>query len=326
MLTCQWCGTTYEDAGSIDSTDNGFWCELCDGFTFYNKSEYERRRLLLLLEDKQAKDISHFPSSPLPRLCKQLSPLRYPGGKSRLIDYLYSRLCQEQMDTFIEVFAGGASLGLSLLDAGIIKHLILNDKDPSVYAFWHTILNHPQELISRLQGDFPTHDDLAAAKEYLSVTSDPTPELAWSFLLANRLSYSGIIKANPQGGKNGSNKALLARWNPQKLVKRILHIHSMAEHIELFNEDACTFLEEDAWWGRDNKGLTLFLDPPYTTGASFYALSFTEHDHRNLADLVQTLYCEFPWADVIITYDNHPFIRSLYPLATQEIIGRRYSI
>ena len=324
MFTCRWCGATYEETESIDHTKDGFWCDMCDCFTFFDPKEYDHRRLLLLLEDKQTRDCPT--SHPSVKLRKQLSPLRYPGGKSKLIDYLYARLCKEQQDTFVEVFAGGASLGLSLLDAGVIGRLILNEKDPAVYAFWKTVLNCPQELASRLHSDFPTHLDLAFAKETLASCGHSEPELAWAFLLANRLSFSGIVMAGAQGGKNGSQTALLSRWNPKALEKRIMHIYSMRDKIELRNEDAMEFLRNEAWWGKEGEEWTLFVDPPYTVGQKLYPYYFTEQDHIDLADTLQGLYRECPDPDIIITYDNHPFIRDLYPYAQQEVIPRHYSI
>lgn len=224
----------------------------------------------------------------------------------------------------MEVFAGGASLGLSLLDAGVIRRLVLNDKDTGVYALWKTILNSPHELTRRLQGALPTHRDLEDAKAILALKEAPMPELAWSFLLANRLSYSGIAKANPLGGKNGTQEALTARWNPQALTEQILHIYSMGDRIEVYNEDACTFLEEAGYW---NHRATLFVDPPYwEKGKALYTHYYTERDHRHLAELLQMLYKSFPEPDIIITYDYHPCICELYPLAKQEVIQRRYSV
>ncbi len=327
VLTCRWCGTTgHKEAFDLHPSGFGFWCDCC-GFTFFDEREHDKRRLLLLLEDKQAADPHTFSSSPLPHLRKQLSPLRYPGGKSKLIDYLYSQLCQDQLDTFVEVFAGGASLGLSLLDANVVHRLILNDKSLAVYSFWKTVLECPQELISRLQGPLPTHRDLEFAKTELALRNDPTPDLAWSFLLSNRLSYSGIVMANPLGGKNGSQEALLSRWNPKKLEDRILHIHSMRKRIELYNEDCFDFIENKAWWSEEKEGRTIFLDPPYfLKGPKLYPLAFTKEDHCHLAELLEDLYREFPCADIILTYDNTPYIRALYPFAEQRIINRRYSI
>lgn len=324
MLQCNWCGEVYLDDEAPDRIEAGFWCDLCEGFTFFDPSEQSKHRLLLLLEEDLTHKEQPHPSPSLPRLRKQLSPLRYPGGKSKLIDYLYTKLSAEKLDTFVEVFAGGASLGLSLLDAGIINHLVLNDKDPGVYALWKTIIDNPQELVSRFQSVVPTHRDLVVAKEALSQRDTPQAVLAWSFLLANRLSYSGIIKANPLGGKNGTQEALLARWNSKKLEDRILHIHSLRDKIEIHNEDACQFLQNYGYW---NPHSTCFIDPPYyVQGSKLYNCFYSEKDHEDLAELIQSLYMEFPEADLIITYDNHPRIRELYRYAKLEVIQRKYSL
>lgn len=323
-LTCRWCGATGPERDfDVSLSPSGFWCPDCDGFTYTDESERSKHRFLLLLENKGPVDPQSL-SPTLPHLRKRLSPLRYPGGKSKLIDFLYSKLAHEQLDTFVEVFAGGASLGLSLLDAGIIKKLILNDKDPGVYALWKTILEYPCELIQRLQSASPTHRDFMDAKAILALNEAPMPVLAWSFLLANRLSFSGIVKANPLGGKNGSQEALTARWNPKSLVERITRIHSMRDRIELHSMDAREFLETQGYWY--NKA-TIFVDPPYWgKGKALYTHYYEEKDHMELADILLQLYMSFPGPDIIVTYDNHPRIREMYPLAQQEIIQRRYSI
>lgn len=324
MVTCRWCAETYEDTDSLDHNDTGFWCDICDGFTFYDPSAQGNHRLLLLLEQNSSKSCQLLVALKRKKLRKRLSPLRYPGGKSKLIDYLYTKLTAENLEIFVEVFAGGASLGLSLLDAGIIQRLILNDKDPGVYALWRTIIESPEDLLSRLHSVTPTHQDLAEAKAALTSGTASTQDLAWSFLLANRLSYSGIVKANPLGGKNGNEEALLSRWNPERLEANILHIHSMKDKIALYNMDACDFLMESGYWHRN---CTCFIDPPYyLQGPKLYNCFFTEADHRELAECIQSLYREYPEADMILTYDDHPYIRELYPLAEQEVVPRHYSL
>ena len=105
--------------------------------------------------------------SPAPKtsLRKQLSPLRYPGGKSRVIDQIAIHLSRDRLERFVEVFAGGASLGLSLLDAGWVKILELNEYDPLVFNFWNTVLSKPEALYDRLQGPLPTLGGYFLAKE-----------------------------------------------------------------------------------------------------------------------------------------------------------------
>lgn len=46
----------------------------------------------------------------------------------------------KQGGTFIEPFAGGAAVSLSLLLEGTVSHIVLNDKDKAIFAFWSSIL------------------------------------------------------------------------------------------------------------------------------------------------------------------------------------------
>ena len=66
-----------------------------------------------------------------------LTPLRYPGGKSSMIDYVESILALNNLYgcTYFEPFAGGAGLALKLLIAGMVNKLILNDYDKAIYRF-----------------------------------------------------------------------------------------------------------------------------------------------------------------------------------------------
>lgn len=154
-VRCQWCGIEgpIEDFELDMETGRGFWCPDCDGYTFFDAAANVRRRMLLFLETKSQKQPVFKKNDAALR--KRLSPLRYPGGKSKLIDCLVQYFHSEQMDSFVEVFAGGASVGLALLDAGRTNHLVLNDLDPGIYALWKTITEHPEALQERLSGPSP---------------------------------------------------------------------------------------------------------------------------------------------------------------------------
>ncbi|MGE7983735.1 DNA adenine methylase [Solibacillus sp. NPDC093137] len=259
-------------------------------------------------------------------LKKRLSPLRYPGGKSRMIDYLSTLLRPEKCDTLISPFLGGGAFEISLLEAGVAKKLILNDLDYGIYSLWWTILHMPDTLISRIESFKPTHKAFFQAQQLIK--SDyrhlDMLEAAWITLLVNRLAYSGIAKANPLGGKNGDIKSLTSRWNPRTLISRINGIYALADKIEIHCEDAVTFIENHFW----EENATLFIDPPYfEKGHALYNLFFTEKDHINLAWTLQTIHDSFPSSDVIVTYDFHDFIDGIYNKVEQrEVIGRQYSI
>lgn len=249
-------------------------------------------------------------------LKKRLSPLRYPGGKSKLIDFLYHMLQTENLDIFIEVFAGGASLGLALLDAGKINQLVLNDIDPAVHAFWHVILTNPEYLIQKIRDTSINLSEITNAREQIA-KPDSQEQMAWAFFILNRTCFSGIISANPM-------RDLTARYNPDKLIQRIQRIAELASKIKLYNQDCCEFLENYAYW---HDKTTLFIDPPYyQKGPKLYTNAFDKCSHAKLAQVLNNLYTSMPGPDIIITYDDCPEIKSLYPFAKIRQIRRAYSI
>lgn len=328
-LTCYWCGLTgpVEEFELDTQYNKGFWCPDCDNFTFYDSNDQEAHRVLLLLE--QGGGCREAGEKVQTGLRKRLSPLRYPGGKSRLIDFIYQRLQRSQMDTFAEVFAGGASLGLSLLDAEKINRLVLNDLDPAVYAFWDIVVSDSNFLLQRFS-ETPTYQDFRNAKLMLDSASkligtySGKRELAWSFLLLNRTCFSGIVMAGPMGGKAADKETFLSRWNSDALRKRIGRISELSSKIEVHRMDCCDFVEGMAYWYPD---ATLFVDPPYyQKGPALYPSAFSAEDHQRLADMLNALHAGMPGPDIIITYDDCPEIRELYPFADVEEVQRAYSI
>ena len=148
-------------------------------------------------------------------------------------------------------------------------------------------------------------------------------EAAWSLLVVNRLAFSGICKANPLGGKNGTIENLLSRWKPEGLIKRISTINEMASKITVLNRDACDLIEEMYW----DSSTTIFIDPPYyNKGKQLYNCYYDREDHIQLSTLLDSLYSGMPGADIILTYDNDKFIRDIYMYPTVKNINRIYSI
>src|SRR3989304_9070696 len=72
------------------------------------------------------------------------SPLRYPGGKSRLPPVLRALMKNNGLlgSAYAEPFAGAAGVAWALLFDGSASHVYLNDIDPAIYSFWDSVLNH----------------------------------------------------------------------------------------------------------------------------------------------------------------------------------------
>lgn len=327
IYVCKKCEATFDsvnDEFPPDQNSEGYWCE-CEFFNYFDSTK-ERPRFLLFLETSAAKESSPTELKPQVKLKKQLSPLRYPGGKSKLAEKLYTAMRPEQLETLISVYTGGASVELALLDAKLIKNLILNDIDFGIYALFSLIKSHPDDLIQRIKSCDPSHDEFFKNRDIIKQDYKDVDLLdaAWAMLLVNRLAYSGIYKANPLGGRKGSKEKLLSRFNPDALCRRISHIHKMSDRIQVHQQNAVEFIEEYMWLERS----TIYSDAPYfLKGHALYRHFYTDKQHIEVCELFDSMYEEFPNADFILTYDNHPFIRELYDrYATQIEIDRRFSV
>ncbi len=156
------------------------------------------------------------------------SPLRYPGGKGRLSAYfkqIYkaNSLCG---GAYVEPYAGGAAVALSLLIDGYASKVIINDIDLSIYSFWHSVINKTEELC-RLIRD--TQVDVKTWERQRRIHKERGQhnllELGFSTFFLNRSNRSGILDAGIIGGKSQSGKWKIdARFNKNELIKRIQRI------------------------------------------------------------------------------------------------------
>ena len=84
---------------------------------------------------------------------KNLSPLRYPGGKSKLYDLIELLIVKtgHKGGTYIEPFAGGAGIALRLLENEIVSRVVINDLDKGIYSFWRAILTENRRFIQKIK-------------------------------------------------------------------------------------------------------------------------------------------------------------------------------
>ena len=70
------------------------------------------------------------------------SPLRYPGGKGKLTEFMKYMIDQlgHSGGTYIEPFAGGAGIAIELLLRGVVSRIVINDYDKGIWSFWKAVL------------------------------------------------------------------------------------------------------------------------------------------------------------------------------------------
>lgn len=253
------------------------------------------------------------------------SPLRYPGGKSSMLEVTGAilRLNQLERGHYAEPYAGGCGLALTLLYGGYVSDIHINDIDPSIWAFWHCVLNETEALIQKVETTPVTIDEWLVQRDFLrSNRTDDTLALGFCAFFLNRTNRSGIIKrAGVIGGLDQSgNYKLDCRYSVTELVQRITRIKKYADRIHLTNLDALDFL--NLCESELPLDTFIFADPPYyNKGSRLYTSFYNPDDHAELARTMLAM--DRPW---IVTYDDTPEIRGLYRNRRQYCFDINYSL
>jgi DNA adenine methylase len=239
------------------------------------------------------------------------TPLRYPGGKGKLTEFI--KLVFEENDLldghYAEAYAGGAGIAINLLMLEYASCIHLNDIDPSVYAFWHSVINSSDELCKKIRD---VKLDMTEWRKQKAIQRAPEKydllELGFSTFFLNRTNRSGIINAGVIGGNAQTGEWKIdARFNKVDLCRRIEKIALYRSRIRLYNLDAVSMIN-GVLPSLPQKSL-IYLDPPYYDKADRLYKNFYKHDdHLAISKLVKKK-IKIPW---IVSYDNAPEIIEMY--------------
>ncbi len=237
------------------------------------------------------------------------TPLRYPGGKTKLYDEIKPLLHSVgDNPVYVEPFAGGAGLALKFLFRGDAQSIILNDIDENIYLFWVTCIHQTDSLCHLIDEAELSIDEWDRQKKILA-NPEQYSDLQRSFALfyLNRCNRSGIIKGGPIGGRSQNGKYKLnARFNKQGLIEKIRAIGNRRDCISVYCMDGKQFLT-DICHNLPQKTL-IYIDPPYVNkGPELYQNSFTKQDHIELSNTIKRLACNW-----VVTYDSDKLIKELY--------------
>lgn len=251
-----------------------------------------------------------------------VTPLRYPGGKGRLAQCVADLMRYNGLEggQYVEGYAGGAGVALTLLQLEYASHIHINDLNPSIYAFWDAVLNDTDRLVARIRAKRISMAEWRRQQAVQHASDADRLDLAYSTFFLNRTNRSGIILGGVIGGKNQDGPYTLeARFNKQELTKRIERIASLRHRISLYNLDARDLIENVL--PTISRRAFVYLDPPYyVKGRGLYQNHYLHDDHAVIAGSVAGI--RQPW---IVSYDNVPQIRSLYARYRAITFGLKYS-
>lgn len=236
---------------------------------------------------------------------KHLSPFRYPGGKTWLVPRMREWMQQQDRPAnFVETFAGGAIIGLTVAAENLADHVTLIELDPDVAAVWHTIFSKDADWLANeiLNFDLTVEN----VRDYLAKDTKSTKVRALKTILKNRTYHGGILAPGSgllKGGENG--KGIKSRWYPETLAKRIRNLIPLKDKITFLEQSGLDYIAEQ----KDRSDIIFFIDPPYTApgkraGKRLYLYSEVDHE------LLFTL-CEEAKANFLMTYDNAESVREM---------------
>ena len=240
---------------------------------------------------------------------QQLSPFRYPGGKTWFIPHInkWMRSLHFTPEVFIEPFAGGVIVSLTMANENLADHIIMVEIDDEIAVVWKTIFYGDIDwLINRILSFNMTIENVnyILASDYLS-----NEEKAFKTIIKNRTFHGGILAKGSGLIKYGENgKGITSRWYPKTLAKRINHIKQLKNKITFIQADGMEIIKDNL-----NTNTIFFFDPPYTAGGKRAGNRLYNHhelDHELLFSLC----------------DNIDYFLMTYDISNEiEILAKKYN-
>lgn len=256
---------------------------------------------------------------------KLYSPLRYPGGKAPFAPFIAKVMETNSVNGghYLEPYAGGAGVALTLLLDGHASHIHINDADPAVYAFWISVTKHSRALLNLLNSTPITLDEWFKWRSVLrGETKANMVEMGFATLFMNRTNRSGILKAGVIGGQRQDGEYKLdARFKKEIVAARIKEVAKYSNNITVYGENSLSLLNRcSAFLPKQSM---IYLDPPYyVKGKGLYRNYYEHDDHVAIAKTLQKKSFKWPW---VVSYDNTEEICAMYQLSQSLAYGLNYT-
>ena len=230
---------------------------------------------------------------------KNISPLRYPGGKTRACKLLDIILNEHfdigSFDNLISPFFGGGSFEFYIQNKYHLN-ILANDKFVPLYNFWKTCQSDKYKLAELLypKVNMITKDEFVNIRKKIMDEDDILEQSAMYFII-NRCSFNGSTLS---GGF--SSEASKKRFTISS-IDRIKKLN--LSNFKIFNIDFEEFI--------NNKNSIMFLDPPYylDKNSKLYGNEGDMHENFDHDKLYRCLSTKKNW---MMTYNNCSYIKNLY--------------
>mgnify|MGYP003322476541 FL=1 len=236
------------------------------------------------------------------------TPLRYPGGKSRVSKDFIPRFPAD-IGEYREPFLGGGSVALLFTQMYPDVPVWVNDKYTYLYNFWVHLQKDGKKLsddLVSIKTDNSTEDK---AKELFKDAKDKIHKedsynQAVLFWVLNKCSYSGLTE-------NSSFSATASRQNfTTKGARNLQNISNLIGNWKITNLDYSEVMQAEG------NNVFLFLDPPYKIGTYLYGSNAELHKNFKHEEFHES--CNLCKHDWFVTYNNDDDLKEMYKDYHQE--------
>ena len=236
-----------------------------------------------------------------------VSPLRYPGGKTRAcvkLDNILNKYFKiYDYKYIISPFYGGGSFEFYIQNKYDIT-IIANDKFKPLANFWNVCKNNNQSLCDELNKQLNTITKSTFIELRKNIIGqDNNLQQAIDYFIINRCSFSG---ATLSGGF--SEEASKKRFTKSSIEKiNNLDLSKFTNYNKDFSDFMDNILQDD---DISNKSI-IFLDPPYylEKASKLYGNNGDMHEAFEHQQLYEYISKRKNW---LITYNNCEYIKNLY--------------
>ena len=235
------------------------------------------------------------------------SPIKWAGGKSKLMNkiqevYNNDFFWNSEKYTYIELFGGGGSSWLFVLQNYRPKRVIVNDINPNVINLWRCIQNYPIALCGELESIVSNylHFDWDGRKEFfldlrksfnekkdLLTGINTDVRMAAEFLFLNKTCFNGLWRTNSKGEFNTPfGKPTNLDKEPNIYDKNnIILLSEWIKGVEFICRDYKDVIGDDV-----DGDVLVYMDPPYRgTWTDYSKESFGEQEQIELSHFMKDL-------------------------------------
>lgn len=217
------------------------------------------------------------------------SLLRYPGGKTRGVDFI-TQFFPKRLDKLLSPFFGGGSIELAMAAKG--TKVYGYDVFSPLVEFWQCVVQKPEELAKAVENYLPLSKHSFYELQKTQTQFKVKMQRAAVFYVLNRSSFSGsTLSGGMSPGHPRFTLSAIERlrnfYNPNITIAKKDFKQSLANHPHTFT----------------------YLDPPYLITSSLYGRKGDTHkgfDHEGLSEQLKK---REHW---ILSYNDCELIREMY--------------